>query len=461
MFTKRVKIPKKVPKIVKEFATIILQAGFQCFLVGGAVRNMVIDLQVFDYDIATDAYPEQIMKLFHRVIPTGIKHGTVTVLYKKTHFEVTTFRVEGDYSDNRRPDSVSYTPSINQDLKRRDFTINAIAFDLRTCRLIDPQNGISDIQAKIIRAIGDPNQRFSEDALRMLRACRFAAQLQFIIDDKTFQGIRKNRNSIESVSAERIRDELIKIILSEKPTIGLNYMERTGLLAIILPELHACKGIPQKGQHKFDVYTHSITACEMAENDVVIRLSGLLHDIGKPVTLDYRNGDEPTFYRHEEASAEMARDILKRYRFPKAIEQKVSHLILNHMFHYTSSWSDAAVRRFAARIGRNYINDLFKLRIADQRGMTGEIRPNPSLDELKERLSTVASADAAFSIQDLDIDGDLLADKAGVPRGPEMGDVLHYLFEAVLDDPNLNKKAILLNLGENYYREYIKKPSQS
>jgi putative nucleotidyltransferase with HDIG domain len=447
----------RVPRVVKEVGNKFLNAGFQCYLVGGAVRNMVAGYPVIDYDLATDAKPEQVIKLFRRVIPTGIKHGTVTVLFKKNTFEVTTFRVESDYSDSRRPDTVAYTPSIYADLERRDFTINALALNLETNELLDPHKGIQDLKDCIIKAIGDPDKRFSEDALRMLRGCRFASQLGFIIEENTFEGIRKNSEKIRAVSAERIRDEFIKIVSSPAPSLGIEMMERTGLLRILLPELQACKGVTQKGLHRYDVYTHSLKSCDMADNELELRLAALFHDIGKTETKTFRDDGEIVFYRHEERSAELAREILQRLRFPRKTEKTVCHLIRHHMFNYEESWSDAAIRRFIARVGREYVDDLFRLRRADQWGMSGERRPNPALDELIERIDEVITEDNTFSVKDLAVNGNDLAEQAGIPRGPEMGTVLQFLFESVLEDPSLNNREDLLNIARNYFNEYLRK----
>ena len=260
---------------------------------------MIAGLPATDFDFATDAGPEKVGELFWKVIPTGIQHGTVTVLYKGQHLEVTTFRIEGKYSDSRRPDNVEYTPSIYEDLKRRDFTINAIAYDLHTGKIIDPHNGKMDIQKKIIRAIGSPSHRFSEDPLRMIRACRFSAQLHFSVEKDTLDGIIKHSGLIRNVSMERIRDEFVKIAASPSPSCGLLLMDISGLLKILLPELTACKDIPQKGMHRFDVFHHSLMSMDFAENKLHIRLAALFHDLGKPDTFKQDENGLPTFHNHE------------------------------------------------------------------------------------------------------------------------------------------------------------------
>ena len=446
-----------VSRVIKDFAGFFKKAGFQCFLVGGAVRDMVTGIEVTDYDFATDARPEEVMQLFRAVIPTGIKHGTVTVLYRGYKFEVTTFRTEGKYSDLRHPDSVEFTPSIFEDLKRRDFTINSLAYDPIKDKLLDPHSGREDLNKKLIRAIGDPDKRFSEDALRILRACRFAAQLNFTIEEKTLRGMVGNCFKLKEISAERISEEFQKLILTKKPSIGFYYMDRAGITSLILPELEACKGVEQKGFHRFDVYEHSILSCEGAKNDLVIRLAALFHDIGKPVSLSYLPVGEPVFYRHEEISERLTRKILGRLKFPKKIEKEVCHLIRHHMFNYNEEWKDSAVRRFIARVGKENIENLFHLRYADQYGITGKRFRCSRLEAFKEHIIKVLNQENAFTIKDLDVNGNDLAIQAGVPRGKEMGTVLNYLLETVLDDPGLNKKEKLIEIAKNYYNIYIKR----
>ncbi|MEJ2664605.1 MAG: hypothetical protein P8107_11280 [Spirochaetia bacterium] len=273
-----------VPKELKDFALTCKQHGYQCFLVGGAVRDLLMRRTVKDFDLATNALPRQVMKLFKRVIPTGLQHGTVTVLYKKYQFEVTTFRIEGRYEDFRRPESVEYAASIDEDLKRRDFSINAIAYDLQTGTLLDPFHGREDIKAKIIRAIGNPEERLQEDALRTLRACRFACVFRFEIEEETLQAIIRTAALINRISKERIRDELVKIIASDIPSRGFELLSKVKLLPFIMPELEACKGVTQPAMHCFDVYFHSLYSCDaVPAANLTVRLAALLHDIGKPL----------------------------------------------------------------------------------------------------------------------------------------------------------------------------------
>ena len=242
----------RIPKKVDQFGRVFEEAGHSCYLVGGAVRNMVLRRTPTDFDFATDADPKKVMRLFRKVIPTGIKHGTVTVLFKGERYEVTTFRVEGAYSDSRHPDEITFTPSIEEDLARRDFTINSMAVRIPGGTLLDPFGGQQDLKAGIIRTVGAAEERFSEDALRMVRACRFAAQLQFDVDPELRGAAEKVAPNIRNVSAERIREELEKMLRTDVPSTGFLEMERTGLLELILPELTACRGVPQGGFHSYD-----------------------------------------------------------------------------------------------------------------------------------------------------------------------------------------------------------------
>ena len=445
-----------LPKLLKEFGSIFAAHGFTCHLVGGAVRDIVAGRPTTDYDFATDARPDEVMHLFARVIPTGMKHGTVTVLFHGLEMEVTTYRADGTYSDSRHPDSVRFTSSIDEDLKRRDFTINSMAVDLATFELLDPNGGRDDLKARIIRAIGDPVQRFSEDGLRLVRACRFAAQLQFTVDEKTKDGMSRSRDRIDRVSAERIQEELNKILASERPSIAFFLMDETGILERVLPELCEGKGIEQKGLHNFDVLAHSLYACDGAPRDrLELRLAALLHDIGKPRAHAIGPDGTPTFYGHDEISEAMARKILKRLRYSNAVESKVCHLIRHHMFHYEDNWTDSAVRRFVARVGLDAIDDLFLLRRADTYGTAGRYIDDVRLTEFRDHIDRTLHDDHALTLRDLAVSGEDLA-ALGVKRGPVMGALLKQLLETVLDDPSLNERFKLLEIAGRLYHSTLK-----
>lgn len=424
-------------------------------MVGGAIRDQLLGLTVKDYDLCTDALPEKIMTLFHRVIPTGIKHGTVTILYKRTSYEITTFRIDGKYSDGRRPDQISYTDDLHEDLIRRDFTINSIAYDVLNKKLIDPNNGQSDLEKKRIHAIGIPEERFREDGLRSIRACRFASQLNFFIEAKTLEGIKHCLFNISELSKERIYDELIKILQTDSPSKSFELFKESGILPLILPELSDCIGVDQKGNHDFDVYNHLIRSCDAAPSDnVELRIAALFHDIGKPDVKEFDQNGIATFYNHETVSAQIAERIMLRFRFPKERMNRILHLIRQHMFHYTEEWTDAAVRRFIRKVGRDQLEDLYLLREADIKGISlSEENDYRNLIHLKERVLLILEQENAFSIKDLDINGYDLMKQAYIPGGPRLGSILELLLEAVTENPKLNRKETLLKLAVSFYEK--------
>lgn len=446
----------RVPRVVKDFSSFFSEAGFQCYLVGGAVRDMLLGRKVQDFDIATDALPGDVIRIFRRVIPTGIKHGTVTVLFKGTRFEVTTFRIDRDYQDGRRPDSVIFTPSIEEDLKRRDFTINAIAYDLLSHHLLDPHDGRRDLKAGIIRAIGDPLQRFREDGLRPIRACRFAAQFRFEIEDDTFAGISRSIDTVKMVSAERIRDELVRLLEAQTPSVGFSLLDSCGLLRLIIPELIACQNVKQGDLHQYDVYHHLLYTCDAAPRyNLTVRLAALFHDLGKPETLQTSPDGEVSFYLHEQRSAELAEKILRRLRFSNPIIKRVGRLVRQHMFHYEDQWTDAAVRRFVSRVGEQNIPDILSLRRADQLAIVGKRFVSGSLLALEKRIEEVLAKDKALSLKDLAINGDDIIRELQIPRGPKVGIILNALLESVLDDPRQNDRETLLKIAGKFYESRL------
>jgi tRNA nucleotidyltransferase (CCA-adding enzyme) len=448
----------RVPPVVREFARVFRTAGFQCHLVGGAVRDILLGRPHTDFDVATDASPAQVIPLFRRVIPTGIRHGTVTVLFRGTTFEVTTFRTEADYTDGRRPDSVTFAPSITEDLSRRDFTINAIAYDLHADRVEDPHSGRADLRGKLIRAIGDPAGRFREDGLRPLRACRFAAQLGFTVDEPTLRAIPASLDILARVSAERVRDEILKVLESPIPSVGFGLMKETGILSVVLPELLEGDGVAQGSLHCYDVLWHSLYACDAAPAEsLVLRLAALLHDVGKPRTRGSGPDGRPTFYGHEKVSEEMARSILERLKLPNAVIRDTAHLVAHHMFNYQEEWSDAAIRRLVSRVGEESIRDIIALRRADQVGMCREnaaVFPQ-GLSEFAHRVDQVLGADRALTISRLAVDGGDVMERLGIPPGPKVGIILQELLQSVLEDPALNEKEKLLEIARKMLVERL------
>ena len=436
-----------ISKKMSEIASIFFNAGFSAYLVGGAVRDWFLGKPCKDYDIATDAEPKEVQALFRKTIPTGIAHGTVTILYKGEKIECTTFRCEADYSDGRRPQKINYVRSIEEDLSRRDFTMNAIAVSLKDGSIVDPFEGVKSIKSKTIKTVGSPLDRFGEDGLRPIRAIRFASQLGFKIEEETLKAIPLSIEVCKKVSIERFRDEFVKMLLSEHPIISLRLLEDTGLLKVFLPELSDCRGVEQKGMHSFDVLDHSFLSCDAAPQDnPIVRLAALFHDIGKVSTREKNEYGAYTFYKHEAVSEKLTKKIMQRLKFPNKEIEEVSHLVGLHMFHYTEDWTDAAIRRFIVRAGVENIPNLFDLRRADGFGMTGQAPDLSNLAAFKKRLEKVIAEDSALSLKDLAVGGRELME-IGIPAGPKLGIILQKLFEAVLEDPSQNTKAQLLKIA--------------
>lgn len=443
--------------VAKQGAADIVKAlkarGFRAYLVGGCIRDSLLGREPDEWDITTNAKPDQVSnptivgKLFEKVVPTGIEYGTVTVLLPDGQYEVTTFRSDERYVDGRHPANVTFTDDIHKDLSRRDFTINALAYDPETKELIDDFEGQKDLKNKKIRTVGNPVERFSEDGLRPVRACRFAAKLEFEIEPETFDAIPKTLEIVKKVAPERIHDELVKMLSAEKPSMGFELMRKSRLLRLIIPEFEDCYGVEQPPQyHKYDVYWHSLYSCDAAPKDnYLLRLAALLHDIGKPsCKVGY------TFYNHDRVGIKMAERILKRLKFSNDDIKKITTLIGNHMFDYSSEWSDAAVRRFICRIGGvENVKDLFLLRQSDAKGMEREIEAE-YLTELEKRINKIIEEENALDISDLKVNGEDVMRVLIIPPGPMVGRVLNYLLEKVLDDPKLNEREILLELIKTY-----------
>lgn len=432
----------ELPKNVLFICNKLYENNFKAYVVGGSIRDLIIGKPVYDFDIATNATPHEVTSLFEKVVPTGIDFGTVTVILNGENFEVTTFRSEDRYTDGRHPDKVSFAQSIEDDLSRRDFTVNAIAYDPITKKIIDPFNGQADLKAKIIRSVGDPISRFKEDGLRPMRACRFAAKLNFEIEENTFNAINKTLDIFKKVAPERIHDEIVKMISADAPSIGLEYMRKSGLLEIIIPEVLEGIGIEQpKPYHVYDVYYHSIYSCDYGpKNNPILRLALLFHDIAKP-----RCKKEMTFYNHEKVGATMAEDILKKLKFSGSDQEYVENLILNHMFNYDSTWTDSAVRRFIKRVGIDNIKDLFSLRKADMRAMNKDA-DSDYLKELSNRIKKVIDDENALDVSHLKINGQDIMDILKIGPGPKVGEALNYLLEKVIDDPSLNEMEKLTDI---------------
>jgi len=409
------------------------------------VRDLVRGEPVTDWDVGTSARPEEVLRLFPGAVPTGLKHGTVTVLLGSGPSEVTTFRVEAGYSDARRPDRVTFTDDLEADLARRDFTVNAMAWDPIAGREVDPFGGRADVGARLLRAVGDPRVRFREDGLRPIRAARFAATLEFEIEPATFAALGDARDQVARVAAERLRDELMKMLKARKPSLGFEVLRHSGLLPVLLPELEGCVAVPQNRHHAYDVYFHTLHVTDAAPAEKpVVRLAALFHDIGKPMTRAEKENGDATFYNHEFESARLAEEAMTRLKFSREMTQRVVHLVRHHMFDYRPEWTDATVRRFVRKVEADNVADLFDLRIADNVGNGTKTGFPHYLGELTDRIDAVIAAEEALSVRDLKVDGADVMRVLKLPPGPEVGKILERLLEEVLEEPSLNERGKLL-----------------
>lgn len=426
--------------------TRLRDGGKHGWIVGGCVRDLLLKKDVNDWDIATDARPDEVMRMFSRVVPTGIEHGTVSVILRGVPFEVTTLRGETTYSDGRRPDSVVFVDDISADLARRDFTINAIAIDPLEPTLVDPWQGQKDLEARILRAVGEPEQRFSEDGLRVLRAARFAATLEFEIETRTLAAIGPTLSTYRKVSSERIRDEWVKAMKSRKPSIAFEIMLGTGILAVTLPEILDAVGCEQNRHHAYDVWTHSMACLDACDGDPPLRMAALLHDIGKPRSraTSEKTGDF-TFYRHESIGADMARPILERLRFSNEERDRIVSLVQNHLVCYSDDWSDATVRRWIRRVAPERVEDLYVLNRADALGKGRDVTTElAAVEKLKGRVAAVLAAKDALSVRELKVDGKDVMRELGIAPSRRVGEVLESLLERVVEEPSKNDRDTLL-----------------
>lgn len=435
-----------MPEAVKEIIERLESAGYEAFAVGGCVRDAVLGREPADWDITTSALPEEVKNLFSRTIDTGIQHGTVTVMKDHVGYEVTTYRIDGEYEDARHPKEVSFTVNLIEDLKRRDFTINAMAYNDRA-GLVDAFDGIGDLEKKIIRCVGNPKDRFGEDALRMLRAVRFSAQLGFSIEEETKEAIRELAGNLEKISAERIQVELVKLLTSDHPDY-LRTAYETGITAVVLPEFDACMACEQNHPcHVGNVGEHTLDALLQVEKDKVLRLTMLFHDFGKPLTHSKNEDGVSHFYGHAEVSAEMARDILRRLKFDNDTTDKVKKLVAEHDRFIKNEPN--RVRRAVSKVGKDLFPYFLKVRRADILAQNPEMTEERlrELERLEELYEAVLAKEEAVSVKELAVDGkDLIA--AGVPQGKQIGEILNDLLELVLEQPEKNTKEDLLAKAE-------------
>ena len=445
-----------IPPQVHDLCRALRDGGHEAFVVGGCVRDLVRDdhLRIKDWDVTTSASPHEVVRIFgKRAIPTGLAHGTVTVLCghgdARMPIEVTTYRGEGAYSDGRRPDAVTFVRTLEEDLARRDFTMNALALDPTTAELRDVYGGVADIERRTIRAVGEARARFGEDGLRALRAVRFAAQLEFSVDPGTLAAIPETLDVFAKVSMERVRDEMMKILAARQPSRGLSLMADTGLLARAVPELAESFGVTQNRHHAFDVWSHTLATVDACRNDPIVRWAALLHDVAKPRTRAAKDGEpgEYTFFRHDLVGADMAEAILKRLRFPNREREEIVGLVRNHMFWYSPEWTDATVRRFLVRIGPEAFEPLVELRVGDVVGRGRGEDPETEIGELRRRVAETLAKAQALKVSDLAIGGRDLIGELGLRPGPLLGEILRALLERVIEDPALNEREALLALA--------------
>ena len=431
-----------IPFQVVGILTRLEDAGFRAYIVGGCVRDMYLGREPKDWDITTSATPDEVKSLFDKVVPTGEKYGTVTVMMGSVGYEVTTMRRDGIYKDGRRPESVDFTDSIVEDLARRDLTINAVARD-RHGNAFDPFDGIRDLNNGVIRAVGVPSERFMEDALRMMRVPRFAAQLAFSVEEHTIAAITNLSSLIRNVSPERIRDELVKILMSDHPIIGLHGLQALGLMDEILPEIARGYGFDQHNTHHIkDVFGHTALVVSASPRNITTRLAALFHDVAKPTTFTMGDDGVGHFYNHETVGAEMTEDILRRLKFDNDTVDRVSVLVREHMCHPASMPS---VKRLMNRVGVDNMDALVDLQHAD---IMGQKPPHDFslVQKLNDTYRLILEQKPPMSVVDLAINGhDLMG--AGIPQGPRIGAILKRLREAVIEQPELNERDTLLEMA--------------
>ena len=428
---------------VAELLATLRGSGHSAYVVGGCLRDALLGREPADWDLTTDAPPERIQSLFPRSVYEN-RFGTVVVRHAHAQYEITAFRRDVSYTDHRHPDSVEFGDSIEEDLARRDFTVNAMAWGgppIGESVFVDPHCGRDDLARHLLRAVGDPDRRFREDALRMVRAVRLSATLGFDIDPETLASIGRNAELASHLSGERIATEMLKLLAAPRPSVGLRVMAQTGLLAVIAPDLARQPGVPQNKVGGEDLWDHTLRTVDAAPNRTLVRLAALLHDVGKPDTLA-----DGHFHGHETVGAAMARDFLSGLHAPRTLQERVAHLIANHMFSYQANWTDAAVRRFIRKVGPGSIDDLLALRAADNEG-SGFARDAGFLPELDRRIRDELASHVVLGRNQLAIDGNDLRSELGLAPGRALGRILDDLTESVIAEPALNDRAILLELA--------------
>lgn len=422
-------------------------AGYEAYIVGGCVRDAVLSKEPDDWDITTSAKPMEVKALFNRTIDTGLQHGTVTVMFGKEGYEVTTYRVDGKYEDHRRPNSVTFTGSLIEDMKRRDFTINAMAYNDDE-GIVDNFHGVEDLKAHVIRCVGEPSERFDEDALRILRAIRFSAQLNFEIDESTKAAIENQAKYLRDISAERIQVELTKLLMADHPERLITAYE-LGVTKIVLPEFDKMMETPQINKHHaYNVGEHTIRVVKGVPGDKVLRWAALLHDVAKPATKT-NDGEWDHFYGHNEVGVDMAGDVLRRLKFDTATIDRVKRLVYWHDYGMGEMPGRKAFRRALSKMGMDLFEDYAYIKRADILAQSDYKREDKlkNLEILEEYYKEVVEQEQCVAVKDLAISGKDLID-IGMKPGPELGEMLKILLDKVLDDPELNEKDVLIGLAK-------------
>lgn len=443
--TTMIQLPEKVQYIINT----IMEAGYEAYAVGGCIRDSILGRVPDDWDITTSATPYQVKEIFKRTVDTGIKHGTVTVMIDKEGFEVTTYRVDGEYEDSRHPKEVTFTANLIEDLKRRDFTINAMAYNDQA-GLVDVFEGMLDIRKKRIRCVGNPRERFSEDALRLMRAVRFSAQLGYEIEEETAEAIRELSPNLTHISAERIQTELIKLIISPHPE-NLRIAYELGITGVVLPEFDACMKTQQRNLHHcYSVGEHIIKSMQEIRPDKVMRLAMLFHDIGKPQTISQDDSGIHHFYGHPSVSEKMTKEILRRLKFDNYTIYMVSNLVKFH--DYEVEPGAKYVRRAIMKTGEDIFPLLFEVKEADIKAQSSYRREEKEkkLKEIHEIYDEILACNQCVSLKGLAVTGRDLIEDAGMKPGKELGEMLKKLLNVVIEEPAKNEKEILIKLAREF-----------
>lgn len=444
-----------IPRYVENILYRLEKFGYEAFIVGGSVRDLILGKEPADFDITTNAKPEEIEEIFkeYKTILVGKEYGTVVVVQDEGNIEVTTYRLEAEYLDGRKPSKVYFSDEIEEDLSRRDFTINAMAYN-KSKGLIDLFSGQKDLENKLIKTVGNPIERFEEDHLRILRAIRFATQLGFYIEEETKNSCTQMGYLLKKISAERIREELFKILLSDRPSYGIRLMEDLDILEIIIPELKETVGFDQKNpHHEKDVFEHILCVVDHTPPVLEIRLAALFHDIGKPHTLTIDEEGIGHFYGHDKLGVKMSRDILKRLRCPNEMIDDVANLIKEHMTHH-ADLKDKGLKRLISRVGKDKIFHLIELQKADKKCSNRNVDIG-FLFERERQIQRILDRNEPYEKKQLEISGyDII--NLGYKEGKIVGEILDYLMERVIDEPNLNHRDILIDMVWNKFTDKAK-----